>query len=251
MSNSIRLLFVCKLPTVLCMAAGLCFLVTAQQAPQSVTPKSAIRVDVNVVSVGITVTSAGGKFVNGLEAKDFRVFDNGVEQVLTSFYSSGEPGQIVLVMECGPAAIFMKNSGLLAADRLLQALSPKDRIAIITYSRDPRVLLDFTSDKATAIAALHSMNFMAGFSELDLASSMAKILNGLSTVPGKKSVVLLSSGVDTSSEADWASLQQQIAASDVRIFAASIASDIRKPEKRKHPSSNEREDRAFFESNFC
>jgi len=248
-----RPLSTCKRRAALFSFASLCspLIAIAQQTPQTPAPENAIRVEVNVVSVGLTVTNANGRFVNGLKAGDFKVFDNGKEQLLTGFYSSDEPGQIVLMMECGPAAIFMKNSELLAADRLLQTLSPKDRIAIITYSRDPNLMLEFTTDKANASATLHGMNFMAGFSDLNLAASLAKTLDWLSSVPGKKSIVLLSSGVDTSSEADWGILHQRISASDVRIFAASIAGDIRTSEKRKRLSASEREDRAFLKASFA
>jgi VWFA-related protein len=227
--------------------------VSGQEPTQNLPAPGAIRVRVDRVNVGVTVTGSYGNFVKGLRREDFRIFDDGIEQPLTGFLSIEEPAQVVLLLECGPAALFLKKSELQAADTFLGSISPVDRVAIVSYSKSPELVVDFTTNKSEAQAALHGMNFMAGFSELNLASSIAATLDWLAVLPRKKTLVLLSSGVDTSPVANWQVIQQKIKTSDVRILAVSVAQDLRKPtinEGRKL-SSEEREDRKYVKEVFA
>ena len=115
----------------------------------------------------------------GLWREDFRVFDDGEEQPVIGFLSIEEPAQVVLLLECGPAALFLKKSEFQAANTLLASISPVDCVAIVSYSRSPDLVVDFTGDKSEARAALRGMNFMAGFGELNLAPSVAAALDWL------------------------------------------------------------------------
>jgi VWFA-related protein len=225
--------------------------VRAQDTNQTHSSDNAIHVSVDRVNIGVTVTGLHGAFIRGLRREDFRVFDDGVEQPVTGFLSIEEPAQVVLLLEAGPAALFLKKSEFQAADALLASLSPVDRVAIVSYSRSPDVVADFTGDKSEARATLRGMNFMVGFAELNLASSVAATLDWLAVLPGKKTIVLLSSGVDTSPAANWQIIQQKIKTSDVRILVVSVAGDLRKPTKGKKLSPDEREDRKYVKGVFA
>ncbi len=215
---------------------------TQQQPP--------IRVTVNRVNVGVTVTNSAGHFVSGLRRKDFHVFDNGVEQPITDFLSIEEPAQIVLLIESGPAVLLLGKDHVRAADALLASVSPADRVAIASYSKSPELLLDFTPNKATARLALQDLKFASGFGQLNLSASLASTLDWLAPLPGKKTVVLLSTGIDTSPTQNWQIIQQRLNTSDVRILAVSLAGDFRKPAKHKKLSADEREARAFVKQVF-
>lgn len=241
--------FIRAVPAVLCF----CIQATpsrAQSQQPSPQPEGTIRVSVDRVNVGVIVTDAGGHFIEGLQRQDFHVFDNGVEQPITDFLSVEEPTQLVLLLECGPAAYFVKKSQLQAADTLLTSLSPADRVAIASYSRGPELVLDFTSDKTEARVALRSVNFMAGFSQLNLSSSVATTLDWLAPLQGKKAILLLSTGVDTSPPENWKVIEQKLETSDVRLLAVSVSGDFRKPAKSKKLSSDERSNRTFVKQVF-
>ena len=229
-----------------------CPLAEAQENPQQDNSQQdnsqqqgpAIRVSVDRVNVGVIVTDARGHFVEGLRREDFHIFDNGIEQPLTGFAAVEEPAQVLLLIEAGPAVLFLGKNHVRASDTLLNNLSPNDRVAIASYSRSPELLLDFTSDKPTARGALQNLNFMAGFAQLNLSSSLASAIDWLTPFPGKKTVVVLSTGVDTSSPEKWQVIQQKLKTSDVRILAVSLAGDFRKFPKWRKLSPQEHEDRA-------
>jgi Ca-activated chloride channel homolog len=200
--------------------------------------------------VGITVTGSHGNFIGGLRREDFRIFDNGVEQPVTSFLSIEEPAQLVLLIESGPALLIMGKRHLQAADAMLGALSPADRVALASYSDDSRLLLDFTPDKTAARLALQKLNAMASLGHLNLSSSVAATLDWLAFVPGKKCIVLVSTGIDTSS-GDWQMIQQKLTTSDVRILGIAVSGAFPKPAKWKIPSPEEREARNILKEEFA
>src|SRR5215469_18049352 len=63
--------------------------------PQEQQPNTRIRVQVNEVILPVTVTDDKGKFVSNLQAKDFRVLDEGRPQRLT-FFSHNEKQPVVV-----------------------------------------------------------------------------------------------------------------------------------------------------------
>jgi Ca-activated chloride channel family protein len=223
----------------------------AQSQQASPLPQGAIRVSVDRVNVGVIVTDAKGRFVEGLHREDFQIFDNGVEQPVAGFLPIEEPAQLVLLLECGPAAYFLRRNELHAADTLLNNLSPADQVAIAGYSKGPELFLDFTPDKSAARLSLYDLNFMAGFSQLNLSSSVVATLDWLASLPGKKSIVLLSTGVDTSSPEDWEILQRKLNTSDTRLLAVAVSGDLRKPFKHKKLSPDEKSDQKVVKQVFA
>jgi len=186
-----------------------------------------IRVDVARVNVGVIVTDPNGKFVEGLQRNNFEIQDNGTQQPITDFASIEEPAQVLLLIEAGPAVYLLQDSHLFAADALLNGLSPGDRIAFVRYANAPAAILDFTADKRAAQATLDGISFNLGFGDLNLASSLDTVLGWLAKVPGKKTIVLISTGVDTSPQQGIAALQSTLRTSDVRILCISMSGPLR------------------------
>ena len=214
------------LPAALLLAAAICLcsFTAAQENPQP--PKQTIQVNVERVNVGVIVTDHGGHFVEGLRREDFRAFDNGIEQPLNGFTAIEEPGQVLLLIEAGPAVYLLEGGHEWAADALLRGLSADDRVAVVKYADSPATLLDFTADKGAVDAAFGQLRFNLGFGSLNLTSSVSKVLEWLASVQGKKTIVLLSTGVDTSPSNEAALLMQKLRVSDVRLLAVSLAGSL-------------------------
>jgi Ca-activated chloride channel family protein len=197
----------------------------AQEAPTAA--GQAIRVKVARVNVGVVVTDSKGKFVEGLRREEFHVSDNGSEQPVTEFAPAEEPGQVLLLVEAGPAAYFLQDANLFAADAMMKGLSEGDRVAVARYTDAPLGIQDFTTDKLAAQAALSSIRFNLGFADLNLSSSLSSVLDWLERVPGKKTVVLISTGVDTSPPPAVEALQRRLQVGDVRILCVSTSGPLR------------------------
>jgi Ca-activated chloride channel family protein len=215
------------------------FLCRAQE-----TQAPTIRVDVNRVNVGVVVTNGSGKFIEGLQKSDFHVFDNGVEQPITEFLANDDPAQVVLMLECGPSMILFGKENIQKADALISSLAPNDRVAIVCYSSGAVVQFELSADQSASRMALRELNFHVGSGDLNLSQSLLAVLAWLSTVPGKKTVVLISSGVDSSPPKITGEFQTDISSSDVRVLAVSTSKELKKSPKKHKRTRQEKESRA-------
>ena len=200
------------------------------QQPETTAPQT-IRLNVELVNVGVIVTDSRGNFVQGLRRKDFHVFDNGVEQPISGFATVDEPGQVLMLIEAGPAVYFLQDAHIFAGDAMLNGLSRADRVAIARYDNSATPILPFTTDKRAAQAALSAIRFNLGFGELNLSSNLNTALDWLTKVPGKKTILLLSTGVDTSSGPAVQSLPLRLETSDVRVLCVSVSGPMRNGKK--------------------
>jgi len=219
----------CSLPAALLFSAAFCACSFAGARENSQQPKQTIYVSVDRVNVGVIVTDHSGHFVEGLRREDFRVFDNGTEQPLTGFSSIEEPAQVLLLIEAGPAVYLLEAGHLEAAVALLNGLAKEDRVAVVKYAEAPAVLLDFTTDKQAVEAAFGQLSFNLGYGSLNLSTSVLKVFEGLGNIPGKKSIVLLTTGLDTSSSNDSAEVVERLRMGDVRLLAISLTGELRNP----------------------
>jgi len=218
------------------------FLLVSPARPQQPPPSTPnIRISVDRVNVGVIVTDSKGQFTAGLRREDFRLFDDGVEQPITDFLSIDEPAQILVLMEAGPAVYLIEAGHLQALSALLSGLAPNDRVAVARYNEAPEPILNFTPDKLAAAATLGQLRFDLGFGQLNLASSLSTALDWLVNISGKKSLVLLSTGVDTSPPAAMQNLLARLKSTDVRILAISLGAELRgaKPADKKHAKKDQ------------
>src|SRR6267142_244213 len=220
----------------------------AQKTPPA--PDQGIHVSVDRVNVGVIVTDSRGNFVGGLRREDFHPFDNAVEQPISDFAAIEEPAQVLLLIEAGPAVYLLEGGHLQAAHSLLNGLSSGDRVAVVKYAESPTALLDFSADKQSSFAALEQLRFNLGFGSLNLSASVSKVLEWLGNAKGKKTIVLLSTGVDTSPMNESALLLQQLKISEVRLLAVSLMGGLQNPQpagKKKSPAANPTQSALEFE----
>ena len=218
------------------------------QEPQS----PAIRVTVDVVSVGVSVTDAQGHFASGLSRENFRVFDNGAEQPITSFLSIDEPAQVLVMVETGPAVYLLEREHLGAAYALMSGLAAGDRVALAAYDNVAHPLIGFTSDKSLVTRALANLRYNVGMGQLNLLDSLNTALTWLNPLPGKSAIVLLSTGLDTSPPGHWQELEQKLRASQVVILPVALGAELRSPknpgkQKKKSRGATDQTTEVYFE----
>lgn len=210
-------------------------------------PGQTIRLNVDRVNVGVIVTDSKGKFVEGLQRENFQVLDNGAPQPIADFASVETPAQVLLVLEAGPAVYLLQDAHLFVADALLNGLSAEDRVAVARYTDAPAPILDFTTDKHAAQAALDQIQFNLGYGDLNLSASLGTILDWLAPIPGKKTIVLVSTGVDTSPQSAMKSTLGRLQTTDVQILAVSVSGPLRNG-KAASKRQNQQAQQAFEEA---
>jgi Ca-activated chloride channel family protein len=190
---------------------------------------SQISVQVGVVNIPVTVTGRGGAFVSGLHRENFRVLIDGQEKKIEYFSPEEEPARVLVLVENGPAVFLVRREHLAAANTLLDGLAPNDSVAVVAYSDVPRPLLDFTTDKRQAFAALNSLIFNIGTAELHLYDSMAQLIAREEPSEGKYAIVALTTGLDSSGSGpgSWDRLAEQLRKSNALVLPVALGGELR------------------------
>jgi VWFA-related protein len=107
-----------------------------------------IRIDTSLVSTDLLVVDSHGNAVTALTADDFSITEDGAPQKVGHFVrgdNAGVPRTIVLIIDYSGSQLAYLNNSVAAAKVLVDKLSPRDRMAIVTD--DVEMLVDFTNDK--------------------------------------------------------------------------------------------------------
>ena len=199
-----------------------------QQPAQAQPPSEpqALETRTEMVKLDVSVLDADGNFVDGLAQNDFHVRDDGQERPVEFFAPASAPAKVVMLLETSPAVYLFKDEHLAAAYSLLGGLAPDDEVALVTYSDVPRSVVNFTTDKSLLLQALGNTQYMMGSAALNLYDSISALIDGVSKFPGKKAIVLLTTGLDSSARDRLNALEQKLRESDVVIFAVGLAGPL-------------------------
>jgi VWFA-related protein len=198
-----------------------------QKAPTATT----IKLRSILVNTPVTVRDRSGEMVHTLEAKDFRITDNGVEQKITHFDLGGDPISLLVVVETSsriePLMPQIRKTGIL----LTQAVTgPTGETAIVGFNDSVDKLLDFTTN-ADAVERTMS-RFREGTSGAKLYDAMSLGVEMLSGRPevsatdlGHRRVMLvMAEAHDEGSEAKLGEVLRQAQRANVTIYAAGLSS---------------------------
>ena len=115
----------------------------AMLAALAISPSNA---ELPVVSVSVSIANRSGDGVRGLTAAEFRVLEDGVEQLVTSVNHGPAPLSIAVVLDTSDG---MAGIGLELAQRsvehLVAQLAPNDEIAFVSYERGSTVAGPWTA----------------------------------------------------------------------------------------------------------
>lgn len=199
-----------------------------QAAPPASETTPTITKETGLVIVDTVVTDKRGNYIRDLTQKDFRIFEDGKEQPVKSF-SSESNAATPSVNPNRYLVLFFDNSTMNAGDQVqaraaaLKFLDsntgPNRYIAIVNFNGTLQVAQNFTTDVARLKAAAQGQqqssvspnaapnvsstatpgvlqlgNMEANFGARTLLLALRDLAKGLANVPGRKSLVLLSSG---------------------------------------------------------
>ena len=185
-----------------------------------------LSIDVDLVNVDVVVTDRDGNPVNGLTKKDFKVFDDNVEQTVTMFNPSDEPLTIVVLLEFGETFGYYFDDVVEPAAGFINSLRPEDWAALMAYDLRPEILVDFTRNKNQLFDGLRRLQIPA-YRETCLYDAVWDTLDRLDNIDGKRAIFLLSTGLDTISKHSYPDLLKKAQASDIMIYPVSMGQEAR------------------------
>jgi VWFA-related protein len=200
--------------------------VAVQQPPA----QAKIGVSVALVNTPVTVRDSKGQMINTLDAKDFRVTDNGVPQHVLHFDMGGDPLSLVVLVETSsridPILPQIRKSGILITQTVM---GPSGEAAIIGFNDSVDKLQEFTAN-ADKIEKTFS-DLQAGTSGSKLYDAMAvgiEMLSGqpqpTADKPGRRRVMLiLSEATDVGSGTQFGEVLRQAQLANVTIYSVGLS----------------------------
>ena len=170
----------------------------AASGPEEVDAGDVIRVNTTLVTLPVAVMDRDGRYIPNLRKEDFRLWEDGVEQDVAIFSSVDKPFSVVLMLDTSGSTRFRLDDIQDAAITFVNQLRQDDRVMVVSFDDQVRVLTEFTSDRSRlrdAIRRTQPGNGTKLYEALDLVMNQR-----LNNVEGRKAIVLFTDGVDTTSK---------------------------------------------------
>jgi Ca-activated chloride channel family protein len=185
----------------------------------------------NLVVLSATAVDRKGRPVTNLRAAEFRVLEDGRPQRLEHFTEAQSlPARLLLLVDASGSM----NGGLkttsaqMAVTQVLAGLQPGDEVALAGFDHRYWGLVPFTQDKDRILRA---MGELEPFGSTALHDALDHAARDLATWgEGRRAVVVITDGVDTSSQLRPDDVLARSRALDVPIYSVSVVSPVDDPE---------------------
>jgi VWFA-related protein len=160
-------------------------------------PSQSIRVNVEMVSLPVVVTTREGKRITDLQKDDFQVIEDGVPQEIAGFAATDEPINVALAIDTSGSTTQRLARMQNEAIRFVRQLHPDDEVAVMSFSSDVNLLTDFSIDRDRNAYGIKETR-PGGWTVLYEAVWLA-LDEVLKPVKERSALVLFTDGVDTAS----------------------------------------------------
>lgn len=181
--------------------------------------------EVNVVTVPVTVTDRKGIYVNGLEAFDFRIYDNQKPQVIDSFEVAFLPISMVICVQSSDRVEGIlpevTKTAILFTDMVLGEFG---QAALIAFDQRVRLMQDFTNDEKKIEKALKAITL--GSDAVRLSDAVYEGIRMLGKRPSthRKVIVVISESQETASEVGLGETMRTAQIQDIMIYPVRLSS---------------------------
>jgi VWFA-related protein len=198
-----------------------------------------IRIDTELQTFDVTVTNSDGKIVRGLEAKDFKVFEDGTERPVEFFEQINSargvrPVAIVFALDISGSVTTEELEKLRSAMRLfISRLSNQNAsFAIMIFGMNVKTLQSFTNNPIKLEKAFDKlMREPNGLSThtYDAVDDAIRLLDRKAPqtrgqIPVKKSVIVVTDGFPVGDTVAPSLVVERANKSDVSIFTVTLPS---------------------------
>lgn len=198
-----------------------------------------IKIDTDLQTFDVTVTEANGKFVRGLTAKDFKIYEDGIERKVEFFEQTQKangvrPVAIVFSLDVSGSVTLPELERLRDAMRVFTArLADKNAVfAIQIFGMNVKTLQSFTSDSKKLEKAYEKLlREPSGLSThtYDAVDDAIRLLDRKAPrtqgqIPIKKSIIVVTDGFPVGDTIAPATVIERANQSEVSVFTVTLPS---------------------------
>lgn len=187
------------------------------------------KVTSDLVVLAATAVDRRGRVVRDLKPGELRVFEDGRLQKLVRFSQARAlPARILLLVDASGsmAGTSKTTSTRMALVQLLAALGPEDEVALVGFDHEYREWVSLTRDHSRVLSGFDQLTY---FGSTALHDALDRAARELAAADGRRAVVVVTDGVDTSSQKTADEVIERSKALDVPIYAISVLTPLDDP----------------------
>jgi Ca-activated chloride channel family protein len=163
-----------------------------------------------------SVFDKNNRFVGDLKRDNFKVFEDGIEQSISSFTQEDVPISMGVLMDLSGSMRGKIDQVNKAALAFIRASNPQDQVFLIGFNEEVELLQDYTSDIDEVTDSLENIVVTGGTAVYDaIHLGVQKAQSG---VKAKKAIVVITDGEDRDSYYKLDELVSKVQESDVQVF---------------------------------
>jgi len=185
-------------------------------------PVDRIRVDSSLVLIPVDVTTAIGTTVTDMRKEDFRVYEDNVEQRVTTFALEDAPVSVGVLFDASGSMRGRMHEAAAAVRAFLGTANAADEFFLIEFSDKAKLTVPLTQDPDEIFGEVRRTKAFGRTSLLD-AIHLALVELKASRNP-RKAIVILSDGGDNRSRFSQVQVRNDVLESDAQLYAIGIFS---------------------------
>lgn len=193
--------------------------------PQSQTPKTddevedqdIVRISSTLVPIPASVVDAGGNAITGLKLEDFELRVDGQVRPISEMTRADTHVKLVMLFDNSGSVLLSRAFEKQAAKRFFRkVMRPSDEAAIYSIESDSYLAQPLTKD---LVRLEHTIdNFGQPGGSTSLFDAIVDAASYLRPYHGRRVLVIVSDGIETTSRNDFNSTLKQVLADDCQIF---------------------------------
>lgn len=178
-----------------------------------------------LMRVNASVTDRNGRAISGMRDADFVVYEDGSQRQIVTVTPASEPFNLVLLLDVSGSVEERIDFIRKAARDFLRTASPQDRISIISFHDDIRIISDFTTDRSLLSKRLDELD--AGGATALYDALGYTLVDTLKPLRGDRTaVVIMSDGDDNKSFVPFPAILEAVVESGALIYPLYVPSGL-------------------------
>jgi Ca-activated chloride channel family protein len=178
-----------------------------------------IGVEVNMVTVPITVRKHEGGFLKGLSKDAFHVYEDGEPQEIVFFAQEGLPSRIAIVLDISGSVRTEWGTIKYATDRFVENLKQDDEFSIVTFNTDVRLKMDWGRKTDRVDSVLSSIYCKDNTKLWDAVWVVSNEV--FKDIHEKKAMIIMSDGLDNDSSVSFKEAMDAAVRSEAAVYVVS------------------------------
>jgi Ca-activated chloride channel family protein len=184
-----------------------------------------IGVEVNMVTVPVTVRRQDGGFLKGLPKNAFHIYEDGEEQEVVFFAQEGLPTRIAIVLDISGSVRSEWGTIKYATKRFVDNLKPDDQFALVSFNTEIRLKIDWGRKTDRVDLVLTSIYCK---DNTKLWDAIWVVCNDLfKGIQDKKAMIIMSDGLDNDSSVSYDDALHAAVHSEAAVYVVSKTEAVR------------------------